>query len=173
MTVQTFSFRADSRGLRQILCLSRSVTQSVWPRFYLESLWEGEKPFLYSVYHWCVVPVCCSFVVLVALLNVLISGREQENLPLNFWIFQLEMLRNQHPIFPYSLFPLTPSSLFNEESQRQYLEQKHWCDTKGLNFLPVKHTNTRCILTFKKRLDERLTFCILSVYKSSAATSHK
>lgn len=85
MTAQTFSFRADSRGLRQILRLSRSVTQSVWPRFYLKSLWKGErKPFLYSVCHRCVVSVCCSFVVLVALLNVLISGRETENLPLNF-----------------------------------------------------------------------------------------
>lgn len=79
MTAQTFSFRADSRGLRQILCLSRSVTQSVWPRFYLESLWGGGgKPFLYSVCHRCVVPVCCSFVVLVALLSVLISGRWTE-----------------------------------------------------------------------------------------------
>lgn len=67
---------------------------------------------------------------------------------------------------PSSRIPCSPptlSSLFNEKSQRQYLEQKHWCDTKGLNFLQVKHINTRCILTFKKRLAERLTFCILSV----------
>lgn len=55
MTAQTFSFRADSRGLRQILRLSRSVTQSVWPRFYLKSLWEGEKNALSIL---CLSPVC-------------------------------------------------------------------------------------------------------------------
>lgn len=55
MTAQTFSFRADSRGLRQILRLSRSVTQSVWPRFYLKSLWEGEKKALSIL---CLSPVC-------------------------------------------------------------------------------------------------------------------
>lgn len=153
MTVQTFSFRAASRGLRQILCLSRSVTQSVWPRFYLESLGEGEKPFLYSVCRWFVVPVCCSFVVLVALLNVLISGREQKTCPSTSESSNWRCCETNSPSSRFSLFFFTPPhhSLMKSPRDKIWHERLMW-QQKTKDFLPVKHTNTRCILTFKKWL---------------------
>lgn len=98
MTAQTFSFRADSGGLRQILRLSRSVTQSVWPRFYLKSLWEGEKksPF----YTLSVTGVSSqSVVLLLFLLHCWMFwslGEKQKTCPsTSVWVFQIEMLQSQ------------------------------------------------------------------------------
>lgn len=149
MTVQTFSFRADSRGLRQILvseplCHSACLTQ-VLPWVTL----GGGKALSVLCLSLVCRPSLLFFCRSCCIVECFDLWERAENLPLNFWILQLEMLRNQLPILsrrlPLFFFPPPHHSLMKCPRDNIWHESIG-AATKDWTFLPVMPTNTRCIL---------------------------